>query len=141
MSLYLDTEFNGFGGELISLALVSGCGVEWYEVCRIPSQPHPFVAQHVLPALGKEPIIFPAFVSSLHIFLRNHNGSDIVADWPEDFAYFCRLLCKEGGWQLDFSCRMVLVNSDKLYPAIPHNALSDARALRNWHMAQQGQAT
>lgn len=29
MKFYLDTEFNGFGGELISLALVSEQGHEW----------------------------------------------------------------------------------------------------------------
>lgn len=39
MRLYLDTEFNGFGGSLISAALVSTGGHEWYEVlpCSHPN--------------------------------------------------------------------------------------------------------
>ena len=29
-ALYLDTEYNGFHGELISLTLASTCGHRWY---------------------------------------------------------------------------------------------------------------
>lgn len=38
MRLWLDTEFNGFKGELIGLALVDEAGREWYEVlkCKDP---------------------------------------------------------------------------------------------------------
>src|SRR4051794_35401530 len=56
LRIFLDAEFNGFGGDLISIALVCEDGQEWYEVAEIPAEPHPFVVQHVLPVLGKEPI-------------------------------------------------------------------------------------
>ena len=43
--IYLDTEFNGFGGELISLALVEPIsGKTFYRVKQIPMAPHPWVA-------------------------------------------------------------------------------------------------
>lgn len=36
MSLFLDVEFNGHHGELISLALASTCGHHFYEVAPEP---------------------------------------------------------------------------------------------------------
>jgi len=38
--LFLDAEFNGFEGALISLGLVCADGREWYEVAEIPAEPH-----------------------------------------------------------------------------------------------------
>ena len=54
MRLWIDTEYNGFRGALISMALVDEEGREWYEVlkCRSPS---PWVAKHVMPKLHKQP--------------------------------------------------------------------------------------
>ena len=39
MRLWIDTEYNGFKGALISMALIDEEGREWYEVlkCRSPS--------------------------------------------------------------------------------------------------------
>ncbi len=36
MNLFLDCEFNGFGGELISMALVDEHGLFFYEVLECP---------------------------------------------------------------------------------------------------------
>ena len=41
MDIFLDAEFNGFGGRLISNGLVCADGREWYEVAEIPAEPHP----------------------------------------------------------------------------------------------------
>ncbi len=48
LDIFLDAEFNGFGGDLISIALVCADGQEWYQVAEIPASPHAFVAQHVV---------------------------------------------------------------------------------------------
>src|SRR4051812_14489044 len=53
LDIFMDAEFNGFGGDLISIALVCADGQEWYEVAEVPAEPHPFVVEHVLPVLGK----------------------------------------------------------------------------------------
>lgn len=138
MRLYLDTEFNGFGGELISLALVSEDGREWYEVLPVPRIPHPWVQEHVIPKIGKLPIEGWEFRESLCAFLRQFDGAEIIADWPADFEHLCNHMTGIGaelGCRLAIECRMTLLRgSPDISPEDPHNALSDARALRDWHI-------
>jgi hypothetical protein len=56
MRYFLDTEFNGFGGELISLALVPEHGdQEFYVVLPLPETLHPWVERHVVPYLSSVP--------------------------------------------------------------------------------------
>ena len=136
MRLFLDTEFNEFGGELISMALVCDkrCH-EWYQVLAIPENPGAFVAEHVLPKLEKEPVGAEVFNLSLQSFLESIGDCEIIADWPADFEHLCAQMCGAGarlGWRLPIQCTMRLINSGELHPTIPHNALSDARALRDW---------
>ena len=71
MNVFLDAEFSGFGGALISLGLACEDGREWYEVAEIPAQPHPFVAQNVLPVLAKEPLGRERFAEGLAEFLAS----------------------------------------------------------------------
>ena len=55
MSLYLDTEFNGFGGELVSMGIATGAsGNHFYEVLPHPDKWHPWVAENVVPILDKK---------------------------------------------------------------------------------------
>ena len=144
MRLFLDTESNGFGGELISMALVSESGDEWYEVVSFDGLPEPFVAKHVLSNLGKEPITNAEFVDSLDAFLTGYSlssGLEIIADWTSDFEHLSSWLSSMGayrGWSIPFECTMRLVRGDAtIAPENPHNALSDARALRDWWKRQQ----
>lgn len=131
--LYLDTEFNGLGGSLISMALVADDGDNWYEVYAIPRLcPDPWVAEHVLPVLGKEPIGAEEFRRSLDKFLRRHDGCEIVADWPDDFTHLADQMGRIGaayGFEMPIRCTMRLIDTPELSPAVPHNALSDAIAL------------
>jgi hypothetical protein len=88
---YLDTEFNGFGGMLISLALVSPEGPEWYEVSRELFETvqsvvadgsqrktlqlmDPWVRQHVVPRLDKEPMRFLLFRLSFQQFIQQFDN-------------------------------------------------------------------
>src|SRR5574343_1488800 len=52
--MWIDTEFNEYRGELISLALVSEDGREWYGV-RFCDAPGWWVREHVMPHLNQEP--------------------------------------------------------------------------------------
>lgn len=141
MRLFLDTEFNQLRGELISMALVSEDGKsEWYEVRAIPERPGEWVAEHVLPKLGKDPIGGDVpFAESLREFLSRFNGCEIIADWPADFEHLCHYMtwiASDNDFRLTTECSMRLINSGEFTPDNPHNALSDARALRDWFRRQ-----
>lgn len=136
--IFLDTEFNGFGGELISMALVTDTGEEWYQVRKMTTAPGEWVSQHVIPKLGKLPLDGPEFRESFRAFITRFNGCAVIADWPADFEHFCALLSDAGadaGFSIPLECTMQLVRGDDtIEPENPHNALSDARALRDWYM-------
>ena len=51
MDYYLDTEFNGFGRQLLSTALVREDGESLYAVLPPPAEPDPWVAANVLPLI------------------------------------------------------------------------------------------
>lgn len=133
MRLWIDTEFNEFRGELISMALVADDGREWYEALPCPN-PGSWVAANVMPFIGKQPLAGPAtLTASLHEFLAQFESVHIVADWPEDIAFFCSALIIGPGMRIDtppltFEIRRDLPNTANI-SAIPHNALEDARAL------------
>ena len=57
MRYFLDTEFNGFGGVLISVALVPehADDEEFYVSLPLPDDVEPWVAQHVVPYLRHVP--------------------------------------------------------------------------------------
>lgn len=136
VKLFLDTEFNGHGGELISMALVSDDGREWYEVRRMISLPGGWVTEHVMPKLNKVPLSVSEFQRSFKIFLADFDGCEFVADWPADFEHLCDMLSEisaNNGFSIPIECSFRLVRGDDtIVPENLHNALSDARALRDW---------
>lgn len=144
MRLFLDTEFNGFGGELISMALVGEDGREFYRVLALPVEYDPWVEENVVPHLQALPAPVATSYDELAMWLNNYLAGlrdfVIIADWPADFEHFANLLSligKNGGFKEAFPCTMRLINvSGQLKPEVPHNALSDARALRDWYMAE-----
>lgn len=136
---YLDTEFNGFGGELISLALVSAdpLSLEFYAVvpCRAPIDP--WVAKHVMPNLRQAPEPHAIVAARLASFLLTAQAPAIVADWPTDFEHLLALLITGPGtmhpvpdFGMEFKRLPGFNTAD--HSAVPHNALEDARALRNY---------
>ena len=138
MKLWIDTEFNEFRGDLISMALVDEDGRDWYEV-TFCEKPGPWVAQHVMPILGQRPIPKQDMQASLSMFLSRYKAVHVIADWPEDIEHFLRLLIVGPGMRLDtplltMEVRRDLDNTSET-SAVPHNALEDARALRRSHLA------
>jgi hypothetical protein len=135
-TLYLDTEFNGFAGDLMSLALVAEDGREWYGVLGLPGEIDGWVYDNVLPALfSLRPTIGPTdevdFRASLLRFLKQFDCPTIIADWYSDLHQFFGLFA--GGNHTEswaYACRAELVLLDKYESEFPHNALSDARAIR-----------
>lgn len=130
MTLFLDCEFNGFGGDLISLALVPHEGAEFYGVRKLPKKIHPWVKENVIPRLGQQPETDSDLRKRLAAYLRAHEGETVVADWPLDFAHFCAFVCDGDRLYGPHSLAMRLVPQEPLSSEVPHNALSDARALK-----------
>jgi len=136
MRIWIDCEFNEFRGELISMALVSEDGCEWYGALPCPN-PGPWVAQNVMPILAIEPTSRARFAIALQKWLAMFPAIHVIADWPEDIAHFCTALITGPGLRLNTPPLTMEVRRDlDLIPSVcPHNALADARAIRLSHLA------
>lgn len=91
MKLFIDCEWNGFKGGLISMAIVDEAGDYFYEVLHCPN-PCDWVSQHVIPVLKKSPVERSEFEESLRNFLSRYDEITLIADWPEDIAHFCQVI-------------------------------------------------
>lgn len=131
MRLYVDTEFNGFGGELISMAVVSDEGHEWYEVLPLPEVVDPWVEANVVPCLGKAPVDSLAFRMCLHSWLKQFESPTVIADWYTDLVHFFSVFAgRDHSECFMYPCKAQLMDISEYESAVPHNALSDARAIR-----------
>lgn len=134
MRIWIDTEFNDFKGDLISIALVAEDGHEFYESvgCENPGQ---WVAENVMPKINKEPIPLELMQFRMRDFLMQFESVHIVADWPEDIAYFCDLLIFGPGLRFDTPPLTIEIRRDlDATSLLPHNALADARAIMRKHL-------
>jgi hypothetical protein len=139
---FLDTEFNGFGGALLSLALVPEDGSEFYVTLAFDGQLNSWVERNVLPYFDHVPVglVSPRLSrQDAAVELAQYLAADprpiIVADWPEDIAQFCNLLLTGPGDMvavppLSFDFVPLQGFSTAGSSAVPHNALHDARALK-----------
>jgi hypothetical protein len=148
MRYFLDTEFNGFGGELISLALVREDGESLYLVYPELKWYDFWVQENVLPVLWKDLPPQRSLLMDTHQleytwqghpliqeFLQGDPGPMIVTDWPDDIRYFCQSIITGPGSMINIpkvSFEMVRVDAypTTLEGAVQHNSWWDAMALR-----------
>ena len=145
MRYFLDTEFNGFGGVLLSIALVPEDGEEFYATLALEGDALPWVERNVVPFLDHVPQALQSprlsrrdAAIELSHYLSVDPAPVIVADWPEDISQFCNLLMTGPGEMvpvpaLAFELIPLGGFSTAANSAVPHNALHDARALKE-HM-------
>src|SRR3954469_6372697 len=143
MRYFLDTEYNGWGGALLSLALISEQGEELYLTLDWEGALEPWVERNVVPYLDMVPdtLISPRMsredaARTIAHFLAGDSGPLIVADWPEDIALLSALLVTGPGTMVEvppltFRFAELSGFSTAANSAVPHNALHDARALRD----------
>ena len=143
MRYFLDTEFNGFGGALLSLALVPVDGEEFYVTLECADPIHPWVQRNVLPFLDTVPVglVSPRMkraeaAMAVSAYLAADPEPELIADWPEDLTQFCSLLMTGPGQMVPIPAltfRLVPLPgfSTAANSAVPHNALHDARSLRD----------
>ena len=135
MRYYIDTEFNGTEGQLLSIALVREDGAHFYEVLHAHELIVPWVKEHVVPFYQQEPVDRLQAVKKMQKFLRKDKTPHVfIADWPEDIAHFNRMLLRDHGKRNDpFRYACLLIHTPRFDTAlasrVPHNALEDARAL------------
>lgn len=137
MRLFLDTEFNGFGGRLISMALVPEDGSrEFYQELEMHEQLEPWVRDNVVPHLILPPSSYHEFQQALAQYLHAIGDCTIIADWPDDIRYFCEALITGPGEMISFqrTIKFELDLSIKYESLVPHNALHDARAIKEFYM-------
>ena len=149
MRYFLDTEYNGVGGALLSLALVPDNGDELYLTFETPDPLVEWVERHVAPYLDSVPaqlscprLSRQTAAHALERYLRHDEEPVIVADWPEDVAQFCNLMITGQGDMIDLRhliFRLVPMSnySTAANSKVPHNALHDARALRDHVLAME----
>ena len=140
---FLDTEYNGWGGALLSLALAPDEGEELYLTLDWPGPLEPWVERNVLPYLDMVPqsMVSPRMsrtdaARAVAHYLAGDSDPLILADWPEDIALFNALLVIGPGIMAEVpSIRFQLMPlagfSTAANSKVPHNALHDARALRD----------
>ena len=141
MRFFLDCEFNSMGGELISMALVADDGSWWYTAVPVGAIIDPWVAEHVIPVLDITPIPYEFMQSTLEAFLSKFDTAHIVADWPDDIAYFSKALITGPGTRIDTPPLTMEVLRIDAPSARPHNALWDARGIREFVLKQEAEAS
>lgn len=144
MRYFLDTEFNGFGGALISLALVpeDPKAAPFYEAL-ICDEPTPWVTEHVLPVLAATPIDAREFSNRLQEYLGDDPWPVLIADWPEDIAHAARAMIVAPGRRVTLDrVGFELCDAfgfDSAMSAVPHNAYHDAVALRDFLLRREAE--
>lgn len=134
--IFIDCEFNGWNGDLISMALVDEDGNEFYEVLDLENdwEYERWVFDNVVPILNKDPIPKEEFQRRLWWFINQHQEIHLVADWPDDIKYFCQSLITAPGHCINTPKLGLTMEINRNLSTerskVLHNALEDARAIK-----------
>jgi hypothetical protein len=142
VNYFLDTEFNGFHGELLSLGMVREDGSGAYYVTEAARRPvEPWVQQNVIPILwdcafvGPRVHWDPAKIGrDIAMFLHGDPNPTVISDWPADIRYFCDVIEGPNGTMAPIDRLAFRIIRVDAYPndlgLAQHNAFNDALALR-----------
>ena len=136
--LFLDTEFNGFGGQLLSVALVPEDDTKrtFYQELKVTEDLHPWVKENVMPHMRMAPCSYEFYQNQLANYLWKIGDCILVADWPDDIRYFCEALITGPGNRINVpnNIGLHLDFSIEYDSKVPHNALHDALAIREHYI-------
>lgn len=144
MRYYIDCEFDGHGGDLISMALVRTRRDSLMIVVSDAVVNDQWVKDNVMPVLHKDSAGETVFANKHGVgaaiadFIADDWRPVIVADSPVDIGRFCAAISTgiDGGWantpyeRMTFEVRNVDCYPTNLEGAVQHNAWWDAMALR-----------
>lgn len=141
MRLFLDTEFNGFNGKLLSMALVpeDNSKREFYKEIEFKGQLEPWVKENVVPHFCLIPCTHHEFQQALAQYLWEIGDCTIIADWPDDIRYFCESLITGPGMCLNLlhNIKFELDFGIDYESKVPHNALHDARGIKEFYLKRE----
>jgi len=140
---FIDCEFDGHDGPLLSMALVREDGDSIHIEANVAAMDI-WVQRNVVPLMSshqasKSAKVYHNEVGSVVLaFLGNDPDPTIIADSPVDIARFCRAISTgaDGAWSsVHLPCMRFEVHNVDCYPtdlpgAVQHNAWWDAMALR-----------
>jgi len=151
---FFDTEFNGFGGALLSAAIVREDGEMLYfideEQCALLLVNHAmdaWVETNVLPILHSQPVEVTAIIAPArgwgplisNFIYRPREVPQVFADWMSDIADLMNLFITGPGTAVPMGhiTNLTCLRHLDVYPtdlpgAIQHNAAWDALALKRW---------
>ena len=143
---YIDCEFDGHNGPLLSMAIVPNDGIGIHiKVIDTPDVKDQWVRNNVIPVLHlHEGYNIECELNSvgeaIRAYIGDKSGFTIVADSPVDIARFCQALStdKMGVYNPNVYDTMFfeVLNVDcwpnNMPNAVQHNAWWDAAALRGW---------
>lgn len=143
MRYYIDCEFDGHNGPLLSIAIVRSDLSEMY-IQVLNDASDPWVIANVLPVIDKHKSTNVQCLPEVAVgsFLRGFIAFDddpiIIADSPVDIGRFCRAISTGTSWQwvstsqprMTFEVHNVDCYPTTLEGAVQHNAWWDAMALR-----------
>lgn len=141
---YIDCEFDGHGGQLMSFAMVREDGFSVHITTDAIAR-DPWVLANVVPLLDSHDadLIWTTEINNvgtvLHHFMEHCERPVIVADSPVDIGRFCTAITTNpnGGWaSAEYSLMTFEVHNVDCWPndipgAVQHNAYWDAMALRH----------
>lgn len=141
---YIDCEFDGHGGPLLSTALVrdDGRGIH-IQTDQIAQDP--WVIANVVPLMNKHQAQLSQWIplyevgASIRSFIGECGRPIIIADSPVDIGRFCQAISTgpHGEWaSTEYPAMRFEVHNVDCYPtrlegAVQHNAWWDAMALRS----------
>lgn len=133
MRIWIDCEWSGFRGQLLSMALVAEDGREFYAEREHKAEDCcEWVQQNVLPLMHEQHLHSErGFCRAMGRFLNEYTAVHLIADWPEDIARFMDCLTDEPGmlvWRGRLTAEIQRIDARS---ECPHHALHDARALRD----------
>lgn len=153
MIYYLDCEFNGYKGDLISIGLAAWDHRTFYAVLEEYGGVDPseydkmidtWVAKNVIPVLwpstcfarqtseGIQPIpgsfafrsiSRTGLVDALEAFFKDDMEIHIIADWPDDLKYLCELLITGPGTMINIPNLALGVSRVDAYPTVIPGAI------------------
>ena len=138
VKLFIDTEFNGFGGQILSIALVplDKSYPSFYKEFNIAETLNPWVLENVIPNMNLVPKNKLEVQLDLENYINDLGDCIIIADWPDDIKYFNDLLITGPGMMLNIHSKLLFeVDRTLEYTSkVPHHALHDAEGIRNTYL-------
>jgi hypothetical protein len=112
---------------------------EFYKELEMTDPIEPWVQENVMPHMCLIPCSRFEFQQALAQYLWEVGDCLIIADWPDDIRHFCESLITGPGMSINmlYNIRFELDWGIEYESKVPHNALHDARAIRDFYMNRE----